>query len=111
MQLSRLLRFRLEHDGRGCGIIRWMRPFESGAPVKALSRQRRPAGPAFTGAALSNTLDNRMRAAGDLSGSLSSRDQAAGATCCAIAHKNAAISRAIAAMTTGRFLPAALSRR
>jgi hypothetical protein len=36
---------------------------------------------------------------------------AVGATCCAIAHKNAAISRAIAAMTTGRFLPAAVSRR
>jgi hypothetical protein len=34
-----------------------------------------------------------------------------GATSPPMAHKNAAISRAIAATTTGSFLPAALSRR
>src|SRR5215469_18485500 len=81
------------------------------APVKTFAHQQRPAGPAFTGAALSNTLDNRMTAACDWSESCRARDHAVGATCCAIAHKNAAIARAIAAMTTGRFLPAAVSRR
>src|SRR5438876_3880744 len=29
-----LLRSWLEHDGLGCGIIRWMPSFESAAPVK-----------------------------------------------------------------------------
>ena len=38
-------------------------------------------------------------------------DQAPGATWPAIAHRKAAISRAMAAITTGSFLPVALSRR
>ena len=79
---------------------------------KAFARQQRPAGSAFTGVALSNTLDNRTRATCVLSVIICrARDHAAGATCCAIAHRNAAISRAIAAMTNGRFFPAAVSRR
>jgi hypothetical protein len=38
--------------------------------LKAFARQQRPAGAAFPGVALSNTLDNRTRATCDLSGSL-----------------------------------------
>jgi len=45
-----------EH-GLDCWIIRWMRSLESAAPVKAFACQQRPAGSAFTGVALSNTLD------------------------------------------------------
>jgi len=43
---------RLEIAGRGIA-----------APVKAFACQQRPAGSAFTGVALSNTLDNRTEAA------------------------------------------------
>ena len=75
------------------------------------ARQQRPAGSAFTGVALSNTLDNRRRAIVICPDHLPGSRFAAGATCCAIAHRNAAISRAIAAMTNGRFLPTAVSRR
>jgi hypothetical protein len=39
------------------------------------------------------------------------RGHVAGSTCWPIAQRKAAISRAIAAMVTGNFLPAALSRR
>jgi hypothetical protein len=39
------------------------------------------------------------------------RAHVAGSTCWPIAQRKAAISRAIAAMVTGNFLPAALSRR
>jgi hypothetical protein len=85
----------------GCGLSRAPRGV-------AFARQQRPAGSAFTGVALSNTLDNRTRATCVLSGSFAgARDHSAGA----MAHRNAAISRAIAAMTNGRFLPAAVSRR
>jgi hypothetical protein len=58
-----------EHDGLGWGIIRRMPSFESAAPVKAFSRvSRGPQGRPLPGGALSNTLDNRMRAACGLSG-------------------------------------------
>ena len=58
------------HDGLDCGN----HPMgcdlsRAPAPVKAFARQQRPAGPAFTGAPLSNTLDNRTRATCDLAGS------------------------------------------
>ena len=38
VQPSGLLRLWSEHDGLSSGIIRWMPPFESAAPVKAFSR-------------------------------------------------------------------------
>ena len=78
----------------------------AGQGLRASAAARR--GFALTGVVLSNTLDNRRRAIVICPDHLPGSRFAAGATCCAIAHRNAAISRAIAAMTNGRFLPAAV---
>jgi len=78
----------------------------------------RGAGPWRSAAVIATAL---TRGLGNVGSPMGNRDvtfasrqtvgQTAGATWRAIAHRNAAISRAIAAITTGSFLPAALSRR